>query len=193
MNKREFILALSKGLAGLPYEEQDKWLDFYSEMIDDRIEEGLSETEAVEAIGPVEDVIRQVLAQAKPVKKEKKRRELKTWHWVLLIAGSPVWFSLLIAAASIIFSLMVAAWAVVIGFYAIGSSLVACGVAGVALLPIMIIKGNVGAGIAGLGAGLFCAGLGIFWIIGTHYITKGVVWLCKKLFETILPGKEAVQ
>ena len=191
MNKKDFMAALGEGLVGLSPQEQDKWLDFYSEMIDDRIEDGIAEEEAVAAIGALEDVIAQILAQSQPVKKEKKKRELKTWHWVLLIAGSPVWFSLLVAVASVVFSLLVGVWAVVIAFYSVFASLVACGLAGVVVTPVFLLHGNTIAGLCCLGAGLFCVGLSIFWFIGTRYMTRGVVWLCKKLFKAILPGKEA--
>ena len=189
MNKREFLTAVGNGLKGLSYEEQDKWLDFYSEMIDDRMEEGMTEPEAVAAIGSVEDVVEQILAQSKP--ETKKRKELKTWQTVLLIVGAPFWFSLLIAAVSVVFSLLVAVWAVVISFYAVAVSLIACGLAGVALLILLLVKGNVVSALFSLGAGLCCAGLGIFWLIGTWYMTKGVIWLCKKLFGALLPRKEA--
>ena len=49
MNKQEFLSQLRKGLAGLPQNDIEERLAFYGEMIDDRIEEGLSEEEAVSA------------------------------------------------------------------------------------------------------------------------------------------------
>ena len=48
MNKVEFLEQLRRGLNGLPQEEIEERVTFYSEMIDDRIEEGFSEEEAVE-------------------------------------------------------------------------------------------------------------------------------------------------
>lgn len=191
MDKREFLEDLGKGLAGLTHEEQDKWLDFYAEMIDDRMEDGLSETEAVEAIGPVGNVTGQIFAQSQTVKKEKPKRELKTWQTVLLIVGSPLWFSLLIAAASIVFSVLVTAWAIVISFYAVSVSLIAVGVAGVLLPLIFMPMGHIGASIFCFGAGLFCAGLGILWFLGTNLLAKGVVWLCKRSFSLCFRRKEA--
>lgn len=190
MNKKEFIMALGNGLTGLSCEEQNKWLDFYGEMIEDRMEEGLTEEEAVAAVGDVDTVVDQILAQSKP-EKIKKKRELKTWQLVLLIVGSPLWFSLVVAAASVVFSLIVAMWAVVISFYAVAVSLMACGFAGVVITPVMMAQGNTGAGLFCLGSGLFCGGLGILWFIGTNWTAKGTVWLCKKLFALCIPGKEA--
>ena len=46
MNKQEFLNQLRSGLNGLPHEEIEERVMFYSEMIDDRVEEGLSEEDA---------------------------------------------------------------------------------------------------------------------------------------------------
>ena len=43
MSKQEFLAALEEGLSGLPREDVDERLGFYSEMIDDRMEDGLPE------------------------------------------------------------------------------------------------------------------------------------------------------
>ena len=53
MTKLQFLLALHDKLAGLPQNEVEERLNFYSEMIEDRMEEGLSEEEAVLAAGDV--------------------------------------------------------------------------------------------------------------------------------------------
>ena len=96
MNKQEFLGALRRGLLGLTEEDIENSVEFYSEMIDDRIDEGMSEDEAVADIGSANEVIQQILSEASLTKlvkrKVKKNRSLKGWEIVLLIAGSPVWF-----------------------------------------------------------------------------------------------------
>ena len=42
MTKKEFLSALREKMAGLPKDDVDDRIAFYSEMIDDRMEEGLS-------------------------------------------------------------------------------------------------------------------------------------------------------
>ena len=51
MSKQEFLAQLRKSLSGLPQEDIEERLTFYSEMIEDHIEEGLPEEEAVSAVG----------------------------------------------------------------------------------------------------------------------------------------------
>ena len=83
MNKQDFLAALEEGLAGLPRDEIDGRLAFYGEMIDDRVEDGLSEEEAVEGIGPVKDVVAQITSEIPLTKLVRERvrgkRALKGW------------------------------------------------------------------------------------------------------------------
>ena len=127
MNKQEFLTRLREGLAGLPQEEISERVTFYHEMIEDRVEDGLAEEEAVAEIGPVEDVIRQIVAETplpKLVKeKMKPNRRLRAWEIILLILGSPLWLTLLIVGFAVIFSVYVVIWAVVASLWAVVLSL----------------------------------------------------------------------
>ncbi len=51
MNKEEFLNALRAGLAGLPQADIERSVQYYREMIDDRIEDGMREIDAVADIG----------------------------------------------------------------------------------------------------------------------------------------------
>lgn len=196
MTKLKFLLELEKKLSALPQEDIEERLTFYSEMIEDRVEEGLSEEEAVAQIGAVEEIASQILAQQTveapscgeeeaAVKEfpatvaEKAKRTIKTWELVLLIAGCPIWFSLLIAVLAIGFSLFAAFWSLVISLWAVVASLVACAVA----LPIaavyFICTGYVYSGLVVIGASLVCGGLGILFYYGCKWTTKGTALLTK--------------
>ena len=122
MNKLDFLLRLKEALAGLPKDELEERLNFYSEIIDDRIEEGFSVEEAVAVTGSVEEVAAQVVAETPLVKivkeKIKPKKKLGTVGIVLISIGSLVWFPILISLLAVILSLYVCHWAVVICLYA---------------------------------------------------------------------------
>ena len=63
MTKIKFLLSLHDKLSGLPQDEVEERLNFYSEMIEDRIEEGFSEEDAVAAVGSVDEIAEQIVAQ----------------------------------------------------------------------------------------------------------------------------------
>ena len=60
MTKIEFILELKNKLSGLPQAEVDDRLLFYSEMIDDRIEDGMTEEAAVNDLGSIDEIASQI-------------------------------------------------------------------------------------------------------------------------------------
>ena len=63
MNKTEFLAALERALSGLPEQDVQERLAFYGELIDDRVEEGLSEEEAVKERGSVDEIAKQTKAK----------------------------------------------------------------------------------------------------------------------------------
>ncbi len=187
MNKQEFLERLQRALSGLPRDDARERLNFYSEMIDDRIEEGLSEEEAVLAVGNIDEVTAQIAADVALYKPEKAKRarKLRAWEIVLLVLGSPIWLSLLIAAFAVIFSLYVSLWAVIISLWAVFGSVCACSLGGIASGIGFLCHGHAISGVAMIGAALVCAGLSIFLFFGCNAATAGTVLLTKKIAHGI--------
>lgn len=192
MNKQDFLAKLQKGLSHLTEEEREGRLSFYGEMIDDRVEEGLTEEEAVAEIGSIDSVIAQTYTEAEPAPEKtaevSNKRRMKAWEIVLLILGSPVWVPLLIAAIAVMLSLYAVLWSLVISLWAVFASVAACVIGGLAGGTIIAISGNVTTGIALIGAGIACAGLSIFLFFGCLFATKGSVWLTKAPMIGLVKG-----
>ncbi len=185
MSKQEFLAQLRKGLSGLPQDDIEERLTFYSEMIEDQMEDDVSEEEAVSAIGSVDDIVAQVVAETPLVKIAKERikskRRLSAGEIVLLALGSPIWLSLGIAAFAVILSLYISLWAVIISLWSVFVSLAACSIGGVLACVIFAVGGNGASGVAMLAAGIVCAGLAIFMFYGCKAATKGTLILTKKI------------
>lgn len=197
MNKNEFLEELRKGLSGLPQDDIEERLTFYSEMIDDRMEEGLSQEEAVAEIGSVKDIVSQIMSEiplSRIVKeKVKPKRALRAWEIVLLALGSPIWISLLIAALAIVFSVYVVLWSVIICLWAAGLGIAGGSLGGILSAVIFTIQGNFLQGAAVLGATLVCAGIFILWFFICQQTLKGILLLTKKLalgFKYLFVGKD---
>ncbi len=193
MNKEQFLIELAAALAGLPAEDIEKSLEYYSEMIDDRIEEGLSEEEAVAALGTIDEIRAQIIKDTplpKIIKERvKPKRSFRGWEIAVIIIGFPLWFPLLISAAAVIFSVYVTLWSVIVAFFAVDIAFFAAALAGIlASLPIFII-GNATSGLFLIGAGLLCAGFGILWLFLCIGTVKGMVWLTKVFIKSLLIPK----
>ena len=186
MNKQEFLLALEAALGGLPKDDVSERIDFYSEIIDDKIEEGLTEEEAVATVGSIDEIAAQILAEI-PLSKlakdkiKSKKRKLSALEIVLLILGSPIWLSLLVAAFSAVLSLYITLWALVASLWVIMGALAGAGVGVIVGGIILSATGSSVAGAALIGVGLFSLGIAIFLFFGSEAATKGVARLTKRI------------
>ncbi|MBR6096262.1 MAG: DUF1700 domain-containing protein [Oscillospiraceae bacterium] len=180
MDKETFLARLREGLSGLPRSDAAECLAFYGELIDDRMEDGLSEAEAVAGIGPVEEIVAQTVAEI-PISrlvKEKvaAKRKRKAWEIVPLALGAPV----LMAAAAVALSVYAALWAVAVSLWAADAALLGVALAAVVLGPVQFAQGRASSGLALLGAGLVLAGLAILLFFGCKAAARGMLILTQK-------------
>ena len=181
MLKQEFLDTLKKKLSELPKKDIIEHLNFYSEMIDDRIEDGISEKEAVSQIGSV-DVIASQIVSDMPISKLNKenpesKKHFKVWTILLLALGSPIWISLIISFFAIVISLYISLWAIIISLWAVFASLIGCAIGGIIGCAII---GNGIMGVVIFSAGILCLGLAIFFFFGCKIATKSTLLLTKK-------------
>ena len=190
MRKQEFLVRLKRKLHGLPKRDVDDRIRFYSEMIDDRMEDGLSEKDAVAAIGSVDEIASQIVEDSSAYNPSgnKPKRRLRTWEITLLAVGSPVWLSLAIAIFAVVLSIYVVLWSLVISLWAILASFIGCAVGGVLAGTVIAIGGNGATGIAMIAAGVVCAGLAILLFFGCKAATRGTLLLTKKI-TLIIKGR----
>ena len=119
MNTEEFIAKLKSKLRSFSKQEVKERISFYLEMIDDRIEEGLTEKEAIASIGSIDEIASQIASECSEEESVTEKRKLTAWETALLIIGSPIWLPLLLAAFIIIGAVYICVWAVIIVFWAV--------------------------------------------------------------------------
>ena len=189
MNKIEFMQKLKDGLAGLSPKDREEQLNFYSEMIDDRMEEGLSEEEAVAAIGSVKEIVSQIITERYyanlSVPPPKERAKLSAGVIVLLIVGSPLWISLAATAFSVIVALLASIWSVAVSIWAVFGALAGTGIGTLLGGIFYSIFIHPTTGLCMVACGLICSGLSIFAFYGCVWTTKAMAWLTKKFFVGI--------
>lgn len=186
MNKIQFLTELEKRLEGLPEADIKTSLDFYSEMIDDCTEDGLSEEEAISQIGQPQEIAKQILINTpilRLVKENiKSKHRMRAWEIVLLALGSPIWLSLAIAAAAVVISVYVSLWAVVIALWACGAAFIGSALGGVASAVIFLASGqNAYAAFTMLAAAFFLAGFSILFFFACKESSMGMMWLTKRI------------
>ena len=172
MNKTQFCALLGNKLK--PYlspKEIYKTLNFFEEMIDDRIDEGLSEEEAVSQLGDINIIVDQILDEHNIGKKQTKLvwrfipRELGFINIVLLF---PAWIT--------IFSLVASLFIVILSIiFSIVFSIIAIFIGGILLIlksPFYLIyERNISYFLDTLGFGFVNTGIGligIYWLLKMH-------------------------
>ena len=188
MNKIEFLNKLNSKLANFPEQEVNDRISFYIEMIDDYIEEGLTESEAVEKLGSIDEIASSIAGDIPLVKIAKKnlksKRKLSGLEITLLIVGFPIWFSLLATGFAVGISLYVSILAVVIIFWACLLSFVVSSFASLLLFLVYLCVGNVPLSLMSLGCSLVLFGLSILFILLCKYLTIWVIKLTNKMLKS---------
>ena len=188
MTKNAYLSELADRLRQLPQSEIDKSIAYYSEIIDDRMEEECSEEEAVNGLEAPVTAAERILQDA-PLgmlvrERIRPKQAVSGWIIALLVIGFPVWFPLLLAAAGIVFAMYVVVWSLVFAFFA---STFAVGTASLAVLITAFVRAGEGAGLifALLGVGLL--GIGCFILMGlaTWMAASGVVRLTAALIRSL--------
>lgn len=157
MTKQLFLNELSAALHGLPREERYRTLSYYDELIDDRVEDGQSEEEAVESLGSPEQIAREILGEEEPAPSTSKGR--KVWLIVLLVLGFPLWGSLLLTAAILLLCVYICLFLPVFLLGVMALAFLAGALIGVVGTPFLIV--DVGLLTGGLPAGLFQLGMSV--------------------------------
>lgn len=200
MNKTEFLEQLAGRLDMLPESEIAKSVSYYAEMVDDRVEDGMSEEEAVQNLGDMDGIVRDILCEVSiPILMKAKMNDSrnkmnnKALWLTLVIAGFPVWLPLLLAVILVIFAVYIVVWAVIVSLFAAWVSLGAACVAGVAGGLFLSFIRNLPTGMFLFGAALICGALTLFLFHPLIAMTKQLIhftaFTVQKIKMLLIPEK----
>ena len=185
MNKREFLRKLRLNLFSISHEEREKAIAYYEEMIDDAIDDGMSEEAAVASMGSIQDAVKNIKEDA--TAHGKRVRKIGPWGIALLILGFPLWFPLLIAFGSVLLSIYCAAWGVIISFVAVAICMTLCIIPGIIML-IVAFPVQPMAGLFGFGASLICTAIGLLLVYPVALAVKWAAVFTVNSIKTIFCG-----
>ncbi len=194
MTKEMFESALRTCLENrrLPKEEIDRSVEFYLEMIDDRMEDGMGEAEAVAALGSPEEITEQILSEqawytlfrskVKDTYEKSKAPAKKVLFWAL----SPLWICLLVTVGVLLFCLSVIEGVILLASVAAVVGIGAGGIAGIGLGILLFVQMvNPATALALFGIGLFLMGLLILLLLPAK-VTISNLWKLHKFLRQTL-------
>lgn len=187
MNKTEFVDALRRSLGKLPSYEVEQSIAFYAEMIDDRVEDGMSEQDAVAALGPVGAIAAQIIAETPAIPKAiaKANTGSRTLNIVLLAVFSPIWVPIVLALAAAAFMVYLSIWMVIVALWMTVAILLLCGPIGIVGFAWCLGTGYPLTAAYLLGCGLAAAGVGLFAWFGVLAASKGLFNLTRQFARWI--------
>lgn len=188
MTRNEFISSLSARLHSIPEAEKNKALDWYSELICDRMEE-MPEADAVSGIGSVDEIADEILSQYRQnttavhssdsTEPQSRRSPDKGVNTALVIFAavvlSPIWLPLLITGLSLALVAVLLVWCAVVTVGVMLVSAAAVGAVGLVYGFWALFVINPAYGLLVLGTALISAGLTLALIPLIVITVKGAV------------------
>lgn len=197
MTKNEFITQLRKLLGGLPQDDIDRSITFYSEMIDDSIEDGMSEAEAVEALGAIEDIVINIKSENTD-KTEKTENmacgeeitpantnngKISKERLIIVIVTFPLWIGIVAG----LFGVYIGFWGTFVGLCGAAIGFAVGAVGGLIVSPVLFVS-SVYTGLMLVGCCLMLGGLVVPLVFVLKIIAKGLI----ELFKLAIKGVKAL-
>lgn len=171
MTKKLFLEQLRQRLQRISQDEQTTVCHYYDEIISDKIEEGMTEEQAVASLGDIDQLVTEILSEQsipqlirERVNQSHRQSSNKTVWVILAILGSPIWLSLVIALISVIGAAIISLMAVAMALVITVGAFILSGPLGLAKGILLIASHYPTAGLYNIGAGLLLCGLGILLI-----------------------------
>ncbi len=186
MTREMFFDELRRKLKGLPKDDIETRIAFYDEMINDLMDEGLSENDAINKIGPVDKIVDEIASDTSLTKLVKERirpkRKMSAMEIVLLIVGFPLWFPLLLTAFILTLVGYLLIWVLVLVMYVIEISLGAVVLSGIVVFAMTLFEEALN--YVAIGSAIFACGA----ILLTFPLAKLVTKLTINLSRNIVLG-----
>ena len=206
MKRLEFINELGGALSVLPPEEVRPILDYYMEIIADRMEDGLTEEAAIASLGPIDQLAEKLLAEheaestdlqpapsepspspeAAPAEDVPSSRRFPGWVLALAIILSPLWLALF----CVLIGVEVTVWVTLGSLVVAAGAMILCGIPGAVIALIAAFNPlSLYGRIFISGMCLLCAGLGFLLLPFTIWLIRLFARLHRWCFRK-LTGKE---
>lgn len=189
MTTKEFLRILTREIDVLPAMEAQRAITYYRELIEDRIEDGMSESEAVASMEDISVIAQQILSEHEDGLKNTKTitkecvEHSEIWRKVLIICTSPLWISLLLTFILMVFSIYLLIWCMIFTIYAIAAVFGICSLAGM-IAFIFDITSHTPLAMVELGIALFSMGALLLIFYGIRNVQNKLFilqksWLAK--------------
>ncbi|WP_162163858.1 DUF1700 domain-containing protein [Acholeplasma hippikon] len=188
MNKQKFIRELQFNLSKFERSEVEEIINYYEELIADKMENGLSEEATIRSLGNITDIINEMKMNIVSKRIDtKKSNSTKNFLIILGICSTPILLPLGITFATLYFVMFIVLLALILAF----------GVSGIATIITVVFQGvsslSIGGNVAHtsvqIGLGFIIGSILVLLSIYLNKITKYLLNQTNKWFTKIIKRK----
>lgn len=194
----EFFTQLGQGLYKLPQEDKQRFLAYYVEILEDYLENGSTEQEALEKMGSPQDIAREIQEELRasqdpePVPAPPARHSRFSPMRIVVLVTLPFWGTLLLCAATFLLCLIIVIWCLPLITGVLALSGVLIGIVSLIGAP-LLLPGSTAVGVIQLGLGIAMLGLALLMGVAAVQSARGCAALTKRLVEWALMKLERLK
>lgn len=179
MTKQEYLAELRRALGELPADEVARTCAFYEEMIDDRVEAGMAEQDAVAQMEPPAEAAARILDELPTVPRALARAQAARRTgcgtaalWAAVIVGSPLWASVLAAALACVLCGVIVLCIPIAVAWVLAVAFLGCVPVAIYAAVCAALAGSGTIALFDLGVGLGMGGAGLLLLIAALFVTR---------------------
>lgn len=185
MTKQEFLDELKYQLSGLASFDSRHLLKHYEQRIDENIESGMSEEEAVSSLGTVMQVANRAILKCslKNIKEHRKnhRKHRSVGQWFIFILTSPLWISVQLAIALLVAAVFLLVWLLVAFAFCLTAAMALGSLIGTFISILTFVNASRTVAVGFEGACIIAFGLSVLLFVGSLALAKSAKQLYKKM------------
>lgn len=199
MTRTEFLNELEQRLSVLSECDRKRSLGYFEEMIADRMEEGMTEEEAVDSLESIDEIANRILNESAEPAAEPKAKDFHgcpMWLAIVLaVLAAPIWLPVAVSIVVGLFCLYLVPWSLILGLFSAALGCFFGGLFGAVVSFFVIPTAGIYASMLMLGLSLCCIGVGILLVfpsvIFTRWLILGTKWCWQKLVSLRKERKKA--
>lgn len=188
MNKEKFYQELLKKLKGFDKNEAKAIIEYFDELIEEKIDNGYTEEEAIKSFGNVDDIIRSIKAEV-VIKRsnDKKTNSLRNFLIILGVCSSPILIPIGIAFFIVFISLFICLISI---FFAFSSAAIAVFVSSIYISISMMTSGTeIAIILLVIGGALLATSILSVLSISIYRISKIILHFINNLFGKLIKNR----
>lgn len=184
MKKHEFLKKLNRLLKHLSRSERKKILSYYDDMIEDYMERGYWEEEAVRKIETPDAIVEKIkLDSLKDYEIMEEPKRISGGYAICLILFSPIWCTMLLLIGYLLLCIIFSFWSGILMIATFTILFMLAGGISIIGLPVVMTQDGIGVGIVQLGVGIFMIGISGLAIPFTINSTKNALDISKRIIK----------